>query len=232
MKKVAILQSNYIPWKGYFDLMNQVDDFVIYDVVQYTKRDWRNRNRIITPQGLLWLSIPVVVNNREQRINETKVIDTEWSKNHLTSIKHSYSKSKYFNEYYEELIECYSEASKLKYLSEINLVFIQWICKKLNINTTLHSSSDFELSQDKSERLAHICSQLSADVYLSGPAAKDYLDESRFSDKSITVEWMNYNGYPEYQQFGESFEHAVSVLDLIFHLGTEARQVALRKYFD
>jgi hypothetical protein len=229
--KVAILQSNYIPWKGYFDLMDQVDDFVIYDVVQYTKRDWRNRNKIATPHGLLWLTIPVIVESREQRIDETKIHDKNWVDKHLTSIKHNYGKSTYFNTYLDELRNCYEEVGTLDYLSDVNLVFIEWICSKLGINTRLHSSRDFELSTDKNERLANICGQLNADLYLSGPAAKDYLDESCFTEKNIEVEWMNYQGYPEYQQLFGDFEHSVTVLDAIFNLGEDAKYSVLRRYF-
>ncbi|MFT6909862.1 MAG: hypothetical protein ACJAS1_006589, partial [Oleiphilaceae bacterium] len=230
-RKVAILQSNYIPWKGYFDLMDQVDDFVIYDVVQYTKRDWRNRNKIITPQGLLWLSVPVIVESRDQRIDATKIHDKNWVNKHLVSIKHNYGKAPYFDVYFDELRDCYQNAGNLEFLSEVNLVFLKWICAKLNIKTRLHSSREFELSTDKNERLAYICQQLNADVYLSGPAAKDYLDESCFADKNIAVEWMDYHGYPEYPQLFGEFEHSVTVLDALFNLGENAKSSVLRRYF-
>ena len=106
MKKIAILQSNYIPWKGYFDLINMVDEFVLYDDVQYTHRDWRNRNKIKTSHGLKWLTIPVRQERFEQKIIETKVIDKRWNTKHWKSLVQNYSKAKYFNEYkyiFEEL---------------------------------------------------------------------------------------------------------------------------------
>ncbi len=222
MKKIAILQSNYIPWKGYFDLINQVDDFVVYDCVQYTKNDWRNRNQIKSKNGLQWLTIPVSVKRSSQLINETEVANGLWAEKHLKSLIQTYSKAKFFKDYSTELIECYQQVKSLSKLSEINLVFIRWINEKLGITTKLHSASDFKLSDDRIERLVGICQQLNANTYLSGPAAKSYLDVKCFSEKNITVEWMDYSSYPEYSQFGDNFQHSVSVLDLLFHKGSSA----------
>jgi len=223
MKKIAILQSNYIPWKGYFDLMNQVDDFVIYDCVQYTKNDWRNRNQIKSKNGLQWLTIPVSVKSSSQLINETEVANTLWIDKHMKAIAQTYAKSAYYKEYADEILAIFEAARSLTKLSDINLLFIKWINKKLGIATNIHSSTDFNLEEDRIDRLVSICEQLNADCYLSGPAAKNYLEESRFTDKSITVEWMDYSGYPAYLQFGENFEHAVSVLDLLFHVGSDSK---------
>jgi len=126
MKKVAILQSNYIPWKGYFDLINQVDDFVIYDCVQYTKNDWRNRNQIKSKGGLQWLTIPVSVKSRSQLINETIVANNIWADKHLKSLIQTYSKSKFYNLYIDELAACFDTAKLLTKLSEINILFINF----------------------------------------------------------------------------------------------------------
>jgi hypothetical protein len=221
--KVAILQSNYIPWKGYFDLMNQVDDFVIYDCVQYTKNDWRNRNQIKSKNGLQWLTIPVSVKSSSQLINETDVADTVWIDKHMKTIAQTYAKSAHYKEYAEEILAIFEMAKSLTKLSDINLLFIKWINEKLGIKTRIHTATDFNLAEDRIDRLVNICEQLNADCYLSGPAAKDYLDESRFIDKNIRVEWMDYKGYSEYPQFGGEFDHAVSVLDLIFHTGADAK---------
>ncbi|MDX2367858.1 MAG: WbqC family protein [Colwellia sp.] len=222
MKKVAILQSNYIPWKGYFDLINQVDDFVIYDCVQYTKNDWRNRNQIKSKGGLQWLTIPVSVKSSSQLINETDIANNIWAAKHLKSLTQTYSKSKYYSVYIDELAACFEAAKSLSKLSDINLLFIKWINVQLGITTTIHQATDFVLEEDRIDRLVSICEQLNVSTYLSGPAAKDYLDEQRFTDKSITIEWMDYSGYPEYLQFGPEFQHGVSVLDLLFHTGSNA----------
>ncbi|WP_114327640.1 WbqC family protein [Candidatus Colwellia aromaticivorans] len=220
--KVAILQSNYIPWKGYFDLMNQVDDFVIYDCVQYTKNDWRNRNQIKSKNGLQWLTIPVSVKSSSQLINETEVANTVWIDKHMKTIAQTYAKSECYKDYADEVLATYEAAKSLTKLSDINLLFIKWINKKLGITTNIHSSTDFNLEEDRIDRLVSICEQLNANTYLSGPAAKNYLDEQRFTDKSIAIEWMEYSGYPEYPQFGTEFQHGVSVLDLLFHTGSNA----------
>ena len=222
MKKVAILQSNYIPWKGYFDLINMVDEFILYDDMQYTKRDWRNRNKIKTPQGLKWLSIPVEVKGKYfQKINETKISEKDWAKKHWQQIKQNYSRSKYFKDYkdvFEELYMKYDE----EYLSQINYKFISTINEILGITTKIRWSSEFELVDGQTEKLLGICKDCNADVYISGPAAKDYFDEDLAKKENIKVEWMDYSGYEEYEQQHPPFEHGVSILDLIFNEGPHA----------
>jgi len=222
MKKIAILQSNYIPWKGYFDLINMVDEFVLYDDMQYTRRDWRNRNKIKTPNGLIWLTIPVEVKGKYfQKISETKVNEKDWAKKHWQSITHNYSKSKYFKDYkdiFEELyLNCHEE-----YLSQINYNFIVAINKILGIKTKIRWSSEFELIDGQTEKLLGICKDCDADIYLSGPAAKDYFDEELAKKENIQIEWMDYSGYQEYNQLFPPFEHGVSILDLIFNEGNNA----------
>ena len=218
-KKVAILQSNYIPWKGYFDLINSVDEFVFYDDMQYTRRDWRNRNKIKTPHGLLWLTIPVEVKGKYfQTIKETKISEKDWNLKHWKSIEMNYARSKYYKEY-RGIIENYYMTSAEKYLCEINYKFITALNDILNIKTKIRLSGEFDLVEGKSERLLGLCKDLNATTYLSGPAARDYLDESLFNSHGVKVEWMDYSGYPEYTQLYPPFEHGVSILDLIFNEG-------------
>jgi len=222
MKKVAILQSNYIPWKGYFDLINMVDEFILYDDMQYTKRDWRNRNKIQTPQGLKWLSIPVEVKGKYfQKINETKISEKDWGKKHWNTIKHTYSKAPYFKDYKDIFEELYLNGEK-EYLSQINYKFIVAICNILEIRTKIRWSSEFKLIDGQTEKLLGICKDCNADVYISGPAAKDYFDEELAQKENIKVEWINYSGYEEYTQLNDPFEHGVSILDLIFNEGPHA----------
>ena len=222
MKKVAILQSNYIPWKGYFDLINMVDEFILYDDMQYTKRDWRNRNKIQTPNGLQWLSVPVMVKGKYfQKISKTKISDKNWKKKHWNILKQNYSKAQHFKEYKDVFEELYLNNNE-EYLSQINYKFIVAICKVLEITTKIRWSSELDLTNGQSEKLLGICKECDADVYLSGPAAKDYLNESIFMQNNIKVEFMNYNNYPEYQQVFEPFEHGVTILDLIFNEGENA----------
>lgn len=221
-KKVAILQSNYIPWKGYFDLISRVDEFIIYDDMQYTKRDWRNRNKIMTEQGLKWLTIPVLVKGKYyQKIKETKVSDRDWAIKHWKAICHNYSKSKFFERYRDVFENIYLNSNEDS-LSEINYKFITTITDILGINTRIRWSHEFILDDERSERLLGICLACNANEYVSGPAAKDYLDESIFESKGIKVSWMDYSNYEEYEQRYVPFEHGVSILDLIFNEGPNA----------
>ena len=222
MKKIAILQSNYIPWKGYFDLINMVDEFILYDDMQYTRRDWRNRNKIQTPQGLQWLTIAVnAKGNYFQKINQTKISDQSWNKKHWNTIKHNYTKAKYFKQYKDLFEELYLGSTE-EYLSEINYKFIIEINKILGINTKIRLSSEFDLIDGQTEKLLGICKDCKADIYISGPAAKDYFDDELAKKENIKVEWMDYSGYPEYTQLNQPFEHGVTILDLIFNEGPNA----------
>lgn len=223
MKRVAILQSNYIPWKGYFDLINMVDEFVLFDTAQYTKNDWRNRNKIKTAQGVHWLTIPVKHESLEQKIEDTKITDKKWNVKHWRTISQSYSKSKYFPDYKDIFEELYLGCNE-EYLSEINYKFISAINAILGIQTKIRWSSEFELLEGQTEKLLGICKQAGAATYLSGPAAKDYFDESLAAKKGIKVEWMDYSGYSEYQQLHQPFEHGVTILDLIFNEGPNAHK--------
>lgn len=218
-KKVAILQSNYIPWKGYFDLINMVDEFIIYDSVQYTKNDWRNRNLIKTSTGLKWLTIPVKHKFLGQKINETEIADNRWKKKHWETLRINYGKAQYFSMYAPLFEDIYLKLSVEK-LSDINRIFIDLICRILEIETKIIDDRVFsKTSKDPTERLVEILKQCHAKVYLSGPSAKDYLNERLFADDQITIDWMDYSGYKEYRQLHLPFKHQVSILDLIFNEG-------------
>lgn len=221
-KKVAILQSNYIPWKGYFDLIAAVDEFIIYDDMQYTRRDWRNRNLIKTPEGLKWLTVPVRVKGRyHQTIRETMLDGAEWPRRHWETLALNYRKATHFDEVAEWLSPLYSDASH-ESLSGLNRQFIEGICGYLDINTCLVNSWDYELRGGKSARLADLCVQAQASEYVSGPSAKAYIEEDAFRGRGIKLTWFDYTGYPEYPQLWGRFEHGVSVLDLLFNCGCNA----------
>jgi hypothetical protein len=221
-RRVAIVQSNYIPWKGYFDLIASVDEFVLYDEVQYTRRDWRNRNRIKTAQGLAWLTIPVAVSGRYlQRVSEVTVGDPGWAETHWRTIVHQYTAAACSADYMADLASMYRNAPRAR-LSEINEHFLAAICSLLQIRTPLRRSNELDLAGDRSERLLNICRQLDATVYVSGPAARGYLDVALFAAAGISVEWADYSGYPEYRQLHPPFEHGVSVLDLLLNEGRQS----------
>jgi WbqC-like protein family len=224
MKKVAIIQSNYIPWKGYFDIINQVDEFILFDDMQYTRRDWRNRNIIKTPQGLQWLTIPVDVKGKYfQKINETLVSEKNWGAKHWKTISHNYAKAPFFATYAAQFESCFLNEDELL-LSQINYRFIALINSILGIKTSLRWSSDFQIAEGKTERLVSICEQTNATDYVSGPAARDYIDASLFEKAGVGLHWADYSGYSEYKQIHGTFEHGVSILDLIFNVGPEASQ--------
>jgi len=218
-KKIAIVQSNYIPWKGYFDMIAYADEFVLLDDVQFTRRDWRNRNKIKTPQGLLWLTVPVEVKGKFlQRINETMISGTDWAGKHLKSLEANYRKTPFFTDVMEWLSPLYRERERND-LSTLNRQLIEAINAYIGISTPLRSSSEFTLSVEPTERLLDICLQCEATHYISGPAAQSYLDVARFEAKNIDVEWFSYSGYSEYEQLWGTFEHGVSILDLLFNEG-------------
>jgi len=226
-KTVAILQSNYVPWKGYFDVMRRVDEFILYDDVQYTRRDWRNRNRFKAPGGVRWLTIPVHVKGRYlQRIDETLVSDPGWAERHWATVRSWYKKAPFFKRYETALESLYMGRGDLA-LSAINRRFLEGLRDLLGIKTPLSSSSDYTTSGQKTERLLGICKAANATSYLSGPAAREYLDEESFRAAGVRVEWMSYEGYPEYPQLHGPFEHGVSVLDLLLNVGEDASKYML-----
>jgi len=217
LKRIAISQSNYIPWKGYFDLINMVDEFVIYDDAQYTSRDWRNRNKIKTPNGSKWLTIPVnIKGNYHKKINEIKINDKDWAINHWKQLKHNYSKARYFKKYEAIFEDLYLNCDE-KYLSKINYKFISAINNILGIKTKLRFSNEFQLINGQTDRLLSICKQINAKTYFTGPTARAYFDENLAKKNDIKVIWINYNGYKKYEQLHPPFDHKVTILDLIFN---------------
>jgi len=221
--RVAIIQSNYLPWKGYFDIIDQADQFVVYDTADYTKNDWRNRNRIRTRDGLLWLTVPIASKGRSHApINSMQVTHHAWAENHYRSLRQWYAKAACYDDYEPLLRELYDKAATLDLLSDINRLFIDACCDVLGITTAITNAESFDVRGGPTERLAGICRAAGATHYLSGPAAKAYLDHDVFEAAGIEVEYMDYTGYPVYQQCYEPFVHEVSIIDLLLHKGKEA----------
>ena len=221
MKKIAILQSNYIPWKGYFDLISKVDEFVIYDDVQFTKNDWRNRNKIKTPKGLEWITIPVG-QNIKRKIKDV-VINSNWQKKHWKTLQMNYSKAIFFKEISEWLEPLYLKKEYTS-LSEANVTFIKKICQYLAINTKITDSNNYTCVKGQTENLVNICIQSGAEEYITGPSAKGYIDENLFNKNNIKLNWMSYNNYQIYNQLWGDFVHNVSIVDLLFNMGVEAKK--------
>ncbi len=221
MKKVAVLQSNYIPWKGYFDLIHDVDLFIFYDEVQYTKNDWRNRNKIKTPRGVEWITIPVGT-NLNRRIIDVKLLDDKWQRSHWDKIKVNYYKAPFFK-IFKDFFEYVYLGKKWEYLYEINRYLIIEISRRfLGIKTEFADSKDFKSEGVRQEKLISLLKSAGADYYLSGPSAKEYINEKAFYDAGIKLAWKDYSNYPKYKQLYGEYESKVSIIDLLFNTGKEA----------
>ncbi|MDP8219932.1 MAG: WbqC family protein [Candidatus Stygibacter frigidus] len=219
MSRVAIIQSNYLPWKGYFHIIQSVDYFVFLDSVQYTRRDWRNRNLIKTPKGTVWLTVPVHAQSHTP-INKAVIADYRWQKNHPKTLRQFYSKCACFEEYFPILEKIYSR--HWTNISELNQTLIREISQILGIKTLFYDDRKFLTSLDKSSRLLNIVEALGADIYITGPSARDYLQEDIYREAGINVEFFKYPQYPEYDQVWENYFSRVSILDLIFHKGNKS----------
>lgn len=218
-KVLVITQSDYIPWKGYFDLISHANDCIMLDDVQYTTRDWRNRNRIKTPHGITWLTIPVRNRGkREQLINEAWPLNDEWIDKHWKTLEMSYHRAPSFA-VVAPMIRNWYESCYGKSLSAINRIFLEGICSFLGIATRFSSSDEFPHTGTKGGRIVNLCVQAGATVYLSGPAARSYLDPHDFIKQNIQLQFFRYGSYPEYPQLYPPFEHRVSIVDVLFHMG-------------
>jgi len=221
MKTVAILQSNYLPWKGYFDIIHDVDLFIFYDDVQYTKNDWRNRNKVKGMSGSQWLTIPVGT-DLKRLVCEVELKDSlQWAQKHWKTIQHLYQKTPYFHLYKDFFHEVYH--NKWTNLSQLNQFLIKHISTEfLGIKTEFIDSRSYKTTGEKLDRLIDLLQKVKADTYVTGPAARNYIDESRFEKTGIKLIYKNYAGYPEYPQLYPPFDHYVSIIDLLFNCGPDA----------
>lgn len=219
-KKIAIVQSNYIPWRGYFDMIAAVDEFILYDDVQFTKNDWRNRNQIKTPKGIEWISVPVG-QDIGRRIRDVELPDNRWQEKHWRMLGSNYRRALHFEEI-ATLLEPIYQQREYTHLSALNRELIEAVCAYLGITTKISNSWDYTLINGKTERIADICAQAGGTEYISGPAAKSYIDKRIFVDRHIKLVWFDYSSYPEYPQLWGKFAHGVTILDLLFNCGKDA----------
>ncbi|MFQ5443634.1 MAG: WbqC family protein [Nitrospinales bacterium] len=222
-KTVAIVQSNYLPWRGYFDLIDEGDLFVFLDDVQYTRRDWRNRNLIKTSDGLRWLSVPVHFSRNDNTPIQGTLIDygRDWVSKHIHAIRSAYGKAPFFKTYSGDLFDILS--SRPDTISELNIRLIRWIMAHLTIRTELKMSRDFSPEGKKTGRLLDILKKAGATRYVSGPSAQAYLEKDQFRDAGIALEYKRYD-LPEYPQNSGTFEPRVSTIDLLFNCGPDSTQ--------
>ena len=220
--KVGVIQSNYVPWRGYFDFIDSVDLFVFYDDLQYTRRDWRNRNRIVTPDGLRWLTVPVNYEKRSQLIDEVPIdYRQNWPEAHFHQLETNYRRAPFFQTYVHQFTSII--AKEFSSISELNVALCKWIMQILDIRTPTLMSRDLKVSGRKSERLVDLLTKVGGTSYLSGPSAAAYLDLELFHRHGIRVEYKIYD-YPPYPQLWSGFHGDASILDLLFNTGPEARE--------
>ena len=227
-KTIVITQSNYIPWRGYFDLLRSADEVVLLDSVQYTRRDWRNRNQIKTANGPVWLTISVEAKGRyHQTIDETRVADPGWSAAHRRAIETAYRRAPYYSTVGPWFLDLLDSVASEALLTSVNERLLRAVCDRLGITAPVRRCTDVMdrallQSLEPTERLAALAQALGATRYLSGPAAQAYLDTRVFTDRGIEVGWMTYAGYPDYPQLWGGFEPRVSIVDLLLNTGDEA----------
>ena len=218
--KVGIIQSNFLPWRGYFDFVREVDLFILHDDLQYTKGDWRNRNRIKTPRGSEWITVPTHYLHSSQLIEQTEIdYSKPWQEKMLNRIRESYRTAPNLEPYFSELARLIREPASS--ISELNYRLICWACGHLQIRTPITFSRQYRPEGSKTERLLGILRQAGATTYLSGPAAQAYLIPHMLKDAGIALEYKVYD-YEEYEQLYPPFDPNVSILDLLFMTGPEA----------
>jgi hypothetical protein len=222
-KRIAIIQSCYVPWKGFFDLIGRCDEYVVLDGVQFAKRHWHNRNRIKGPNGTHWLTIPVATKGRfTQAIDAVEIIEP-WAEQHWRALAVAYGRAEHFSSVGPRVQRWYETIADERSLTEVNLHFLRAVLSELGLTVRLTRDRDYAPTGTKTQRLVDICRAAGATHYLSGPSARDYFEDDLFARAGIAVEWMAYGPYPTYAQGGGSFEHQVSILDLLFHLGADAK---------
>ena len=225
MKTIAIMQPTYLPWLGYFDLINRSDVFVFLDSVQFDKRSWQQRNRIKTPNGELMLTVPVLTKGRsDQKICDVMIdISQKFEKKHFNSIYSNYKKSIFFKYFDVELEEIYK--NEINKLVDLNIRLIEWLSSKLGINTKFVYSSQLDTDGSKTELLVNICKIINADHYISPAGSKEYIDQNNLFIKSgIKLSYQNYK-HPTYSQLFGDFIPYMSVIDLLFNEGKKSLEL-------
>jgi len=224
----SIMQPGYLPWLGFFELIYSCDLFVLLDDVQYTKKDWRSRNRIRTKDGWIWLSVPVLTRNKQsQLINEVKINSSiNWRRKHLKAIEINYNKAKYFNDYFPYFENLYT--IDWEYLLDLDIEIINWVVKVLNIKTPIIKSSGLNTEGKKEDKIINICKKLNATELYDSKAAQNILKLDKFSENGIRVKFQDYR-HPVYIQEYKPFLPFMSVIDLLFQYGPKSLNILLNK---
>jgi len=226
--RAVVLQPGYLPWLGFFDQMYKSDVFVIYDDIQYDKHGWRNRNRVKTAQGVQWLTVPILIKGQDNPLIKDVLINNkvDWRRTHLKTIKQSYSQAPFFDNYFGMFKGIYSK--EWEYLIDIDMTFIFALMEELGLTTKIEFSSKLGIMGKGTRRLVDICLYLGASEYLTGDAAKDYLDESLLCQNGVKLQYHHYQ-HPVYNQLYGEFVHYLSVIDLLFNHGKESLDILTHK---
>ena len=224
MTRLVVLQPSFLPWLGHLDQYDWSDIFVLYDDTQFDKNGWRNRNRILTPNGVSWLTVPVKTKGLNKPLNTDVPINNQnkWKKKILSSIQQSYSKKPYFKNYFPSLEQVFSRDYEL--LLDLNIATFRWLTECLELPWKVIRSSELDIPGRKTERLVAICDKFKATDYLTGDAARDYLDEGLFTASGVKVHWHNYT-HPVYEQGTAEFTPYLSVVDLLFREGKKSLEI-------
>lgn len=233
---LGALQSSYLPWLGYFDQIHHCDLFIVYDDLQYTHKDWRNRNRIKTPAGTAWLTVPIHHSGgRPLPLNEAQIADQTWRHQHWDSIAHNYRKAPFFGVYSPELRAPYRHPWHL--LGDLNRTLLDRIIELLGISTPVLYSSDHNLERefraaygrdaDATDRIVFLCRHFSADRFLQGSAGRGYVQMDKILEAQIDLIFQDYV-HPVYRQRFEGFVPYLSIIDLLFNAGPDSLHILTR----
>ena len=222
--RVTILQPSYLPWLGFFEQMTRSDKFVLLDDVQYTRRDWRNRNKVRVKEGWVWLTVPVQQKSRfSQSLLETRIDNSvSWRRKHLETLRQHYCKAPFFEKYFPRCQQIYEK--DWEFLFDLCLETIQFLKEEMGIETPLLRSSEMKPSGEKTQRLVSICRELGATHYLSGESGSDYISQEDFSNPGIELEYQNYE-HPVYPQRYPGFVPHLSTIDLLFNCGEQSLSI-------
>ncbi len=223
----VITQPTYLPWLGYFDLIDQADIFVFLDTVQFEKQSWQQRNKIRTSKGLEWITVPALIKGRfGQLIKDVELNPIKFPDKHIKQIRQNYSQSPFFEAYYEEFSDILAKESEASSLCDVNIGIVKWLCSKLSLKIDFVRSSELKATGKRSELLVNILKEINADSYLSPLGSLDYIknDYCIFEKNNVAVTFQNYT-HPEYRQIYKPFMPYASIIDLLFNEGERGLKI-------
>jgi len=227
LTRITILQSNYLPWRGYFDFMAKSDEFIVYDSAQYTVNDWRNRNQVKTHDGVRWITVPVVTKGRfGQRIADAEVVDHRWVKTHRSTVAACLAKAAYGTQVLDMLGACWDAAAKTRSLHEINVALLEAIHASFGFACRLSDDTAYGIDTldalSPSAKVAELARRAGGTRYLTGPRGLDYLDVADFATRGIGIDVLDYSTLVPYPQLYGDFVDHVSVIDLLANVGAQS----------